>query len=82
MSFYKVLFIFLLFNIHDSSPAKILCFFPTTSKSQIIVAHQLMLGLVDVGHEVTLVSQFSLGKNLTNFREIIIVPETNVAGKV
>lgn len=74
---FLVIFLIFIYEVHSS---KILCFFPTTSKSQLIIAQQLMVGLGEAGHETTLVSQFPLGRQVDNFREIIITPKTNVAG--
>lgn len=51
---------------------KILCFFPTVSKSQLIFAQPLMVALADKGHQVTVVSQFPLGKNVTNYRDVVV----------
>ncbi len=50
----------------------ILCFFPTISKSQVVFAKPLLVALAQKGHNVTLVSTFSVQKNIPNYREIII----------
>lgn len=50
----------------------ILCFFPTISKSQVVFAKPLLVALAQKGHNVTLVSTFSVQKNLPNYHEIII----------
>lgn len=78
---WSVLGIILVSFTYQIDSAKILCFFPTTSKSQLIIGQHLMLGLVDAGHEVTVVSQFPLGREVTNYRDVVITPKTNVAGK-
>ncbi|XP_037030946.1 UDP-glycosyltransferase UGT5-like [Bradysia coprophila] len=50
----------------------LLCFFPTISKSQVVFAKPLLVALAEKGHNVTLVSSFSVQKNVPNYREIII----------
>lgn len=50
----------------------ILCFFPTISKSQVVFAKPLLVALAEKGHKVTLVSSFSVHKNVSNYNEIII----------
>lgn len=50
----------------------ILCFFPTISKSQVVFAKPLLVALAQKGHNVTLVSSFSVQKNVSNYHEIVI----------
>lgn len=50
----------------------ILCFFPTVSKSQVVFAKPLLAALAEKGHNVTLVSTFTVQKNVPNYHEIII----------
>ncbi|KAJ6641713.1 UDP-glucosyltransferase 2 [Pseudolycoriella hygida] len=50
----------------------ILCFFPTISKSQVVFAKPLLVALAQKGHNITLVSTFSVHKTITNYHEIII----------
>lgn len=50
----------------------ILCFYPTISKSQVVFAKPLLVALAQKGHKVTLVSSFSVQKNVSNYHEIVI----------
>lgn len=70
------LFCYLIFVLLSLSTAvnsyNILCFFPTISKSQVVFSKPLLVALARKGHNVTLVSTFSVQKNIPNYREIII----------
>lgn len=60
----------LIFLIKICSSAKILVLFPSPSKSHLIVTKALTQELAVQGHEVTVFSQFPLGKKLDNYRDI------------
>lgn len=51
---------------------RILCFFPTTSKSAIIFVQPLLEALAEKGHEVTVVSQFPHGTKVKNYRDVVV----------
>lgn len=67
-----VLILTFLSFIYCADAYKILCFFPTISKSQVIFAQPLMEALAEKGHEVTFVSQFPLGRKVKNYRDVFI----------
>lgn len=67
-----VLLLTVLSLIYCTDAYKILCFYPTISKSQVIFAQPLMEALAEKGHEVTFVSQFPLGRKVKNYRDIVI----------
>uniref|UniRef100_A0A336LHP8 CSON001305 protein n=1 Tax=Culicoides sonorensis TaxID=179676 RepID=A0A336LHP8_CULSO len=56
----------------DSESAKILCFYPTPSKSGVLISQPLMVELANRGHEVTVVSSFPLPYTVKNYRDIEI----------
>lgn len=70
----KIVALFTLFSMSCAvvDSYNILCFFPTVSKSQVVFAKPLLAALAERGHNVTLVSTFSVQKNVPNYREIII----------
>uniref|UniRef100_A0A336MVH8 CSON005964 protein n=1 Tax=Culicoides sonorensis TaxID=179676 RepID=A0A336MVH8_CULSO len=51
---------------------KILCFYPTLSRSQLVFSQPLLMALAEKGHQVTVVSPFSLGKSLENYNDVVI----------
>lgn len=51
---------------------KILCFYPTISKSQFVFGEPLFSSLAVRGHQVTVVSPYSSGKVIKNYNEIVI----------
>lgn len=55
-----------------SEAAKILCFFPTVTRSQVMYAQPLLVALAEKGHQVTVVSQFPLAKPVKNYRDVVI----------
>ncbi|XP_055629658.1 UDP-glucosyltransferase 2-like [Toxorhynchites rutilus septentrionalis] len=55
--------------------AKILCIFPTPSRSHVIIGQNLLKGLAERGHQVTMVSAFKLPKPVKNYREVTIPGE-------
>ncbi|XP_058840181.1 UDP-glucosyltransferase 2-like [Topomyia yanbarensis] len=57
---------------HGADSAKILCFFPTASKSHVLGTQMLLKNLANRGHEVTMVSAFPLSKPLKNYRDIYV----------
>lgn len=67
-----VLLLTVLSLIYCTDGYKILCFYPTISKSQVIFAQPLMEALAEKGHEVTFVSQFPLGRKVKNYRDVVI----------
>lgn len=58
--------------IHGVDAAKILCLFPTGSKSHVLGVQALMKNLAKRGHEVTVVSSFPLPKTPDNYRDIYV----------
>lgn len=67
----KLIFIFLIF-CKNSHQARILGFFPITSKSHVTFAHHVMKTLAERGHNVTLVSPFYYDLDVENLRELVI----------
>lgn len=67
-----VLILSIIFCCSLVSSYKILCFFPTISKSQWVFGTPLLVALAEKGHQVTSVSPFSLGKSVHNFNEVVI----------
>lgn len=51
---------------------KILCVFPTPSKSHYYVGHALLKGLAKEGHEVTMISPFREKKPIENYSEVFL----------
>lgn len=56
----------------ESQPARILGFFPITSRSHVTFAQHAMLVLAEHGHKVTFVSPFSFERVVENFNEVVI----------
>ncbi|XP_058459801.1 UDP-glucosyltransferase 2-like [Malaya genurostris] len=67
-----VIALFVLALPEGTDTAKILCFFPTASKSHVLGAQQLLKNLARRNHEVTMVSAFPLSKPVPNYRDIYI----------
>ncbi|XP_055609692.1 UDP-glucosyltransferase 2-like [Uranotaenia lowii] len=65
-----LLLLFFASNVVQS--ARILCVFPSPSKSHVLVGQSLLKGLAARGHEVTMVSAFKLSKPVKNYRDVII----------
>ncbi|XP_055537531.1 UDP-glucosyltransferase 2-like [Wyeomyia smithii] len=59
--------------------AKILCFFPSPSKSHVLGPQRLLKNLANRGHEVTMVSEFPLTKPVKNYRDIYVQAENEFA---
>lgn len=53
-------------------PARILCVFPSPSRSHVLVGQALLKGLAERGHEVTMVSPYKLSKPVPNYRDVVI----------
>uniref|UniRef100_A0A182WIL7 Uncharacterized protein n=1 Tax=Anopheles minimus TaxID=112268 RepID=A0A182WIL7_9DIPT len=51
---------------------RILCIFPSSGRSHVLVGQALLKGLAERGHDVTMVSPFKLPKPVTNYREIVV----------
>ncbi|XP_063705569.1 UDP-glycosyltransferase UGT4-like [Culicoides brevitarsis] len=68
----NILSIFVLIFAQNVDSARILCFYPTPSKSGVLIAQPLMEELAKRGHEVTFVSPFPLGKSVPNYRDVVI----------
>lgn len=51
---------------------KILAMFPTITKSQLVYAQPLLVALAEKGHLVTVVSPYGLGKDVMNYRDVVI----------
>lgn len=62
-------------------PARILCVFPSPSRSHVLVGQALLKGLAERGHEVTMVSPHKLSKPVANYREVVI-PVDDFASKM
>uniref|UniRef100_A0A182NHH7 Uncharacterized protein n=1 Tax=Anopheles dirus TaxID=7168 RepID=A0A182NHH7_9DIPT len=54
---------------------RILCIYPSSGRSHVIVGQALMKGLAERGHDVTMVSPFKLSKPVPNYREIVVQKE-------
>lgn len=52
--------------------ANILVYFPVPSPSIAIIGNSVAIGLADQGHNVTIVTVLSTGKNVANLFEIIV----------
>lgn len=66
----SVLLIFIAINSLEAS--RILFLFPTPSKSHVIIARALSTALAEKGHDVTLMSPFTVKSSLKNHREIFL----------
>uniref|UniRef100_A0A453Z3P0 UDP-glucuronosyltransferase n=1 Tax=Anopheles quadriannulatus TaxID=34691 RepID=A0A453Z3P0_ANOQN len=62
----------ILLVIGHAESAKIVCVFPTASKSHVLGAQALLKELAHRGHEVTMVSAFPLKKPPKNYRDVYI----------
>ena len=51
--------------------SRILCLFPTPSRSNVVIASELLKGLAQRGHEVTMLSPFPLEKKIKNYRDVV-----------
>uniref|UniRef100_A0A182P3N9 Uncharacterized protein n=1 Tax=Anopheles epiroticus TaxID=199890 RepID=A0A182P3N9_9DIPT len=51
---------------------RILCIYPSSGRSHVIVGQALMKGLAARGHDVTMVSPYKLSKPVPNYREIVV----------
>uniref|UniRef100_A0A182RHS4 UDP-glucuronosyltransferase n=2 Tax=Anopheles funestus TaxID=62324 RepID=A0A182RHS4_ANOFN len=51
---------------------RILCIFPSSGRSHVLVGQALLKGLAERGHDVTMVSPYKLSKSVPNYREIVI----------
>uniref|UniRef100_A0A182J0C5 UDP-glucuronosyltransferase n=1 Tax=Anopheles atroparvus TaxID=41427 RepID=A0A182J0C5_ANOAO len=50
---------------------RILCIYPSSGRSHVLVGQALLKGLAERGHDVTMVSPFKLSKPVNNYREIV-----------
>jgi len=50
--------------------SRILCLFPSPSRSHVIIATALLQELAEKGHEVTMLSPFPLDTPIKNYRDI------------
>lgn len=64
-----------------SDTAKILCLFPSQSKSHLIIAQALMKELAGRGHSVTVVSPYQLSEPVPNYRDVHIDFDTTHHGE-
>ncbi|XP_062553019.1 UDP-glycosyltransferase UGT5-like [Armigeres subalbatus] len=62
----------LLLQSNGADSAKILCVFPTGSKSHVLGPQALLKNLAQRGHEVTMVSSFPLSKPVKNYRDVYV----------
>ncbi|XP_308284.5 UDP-glucosyltransferase 2 [Anopheles gambiae] len=51
---------------------RILCIYPSSGRSHVLVGQALLKGLAARGHDVTMVSPFKLSKPVPNYREIVV----------
>uniref|UniRef100_A0A2M4AIS2 Putative udp-glucuronosyltransferase r-21 n=1 Tax=Anopheles triannulatus TaxID=58253 RepID=A0A2M4AIS2_9DIPT len=51
---------------------RILCVYPSSGRSHVLVGQALLKGLAARGHEVTMVSPYKLSKPVANYREIVV----------
>lgn len=51
---------------------KFLAMLPTTSRSHYYIGQNLMKGLAEEGHEVTVISPFKVNKPIANYREVFL----------
>ncbi|KAL1402402.1 hypothetical protein pipiens_006108 [Culex pipiens pipiens] len=56
--------------LNGADSARILCVFPTASKSHVLGMQALMKNLAKRGHEITMVSAFPLSKPVQNYRDV------------
>ncbi|XP_029726333.2 UDP-glycosyltransferase UGT5-like [Aedes albopictus] len=70
-----VLLLLLLQQPNGVDSAKILCLFPTGSKSHVLGTQALLKNLAQRGHEVTMVSAFPLSKPVKNYRDVYVPME-------
>ncbi|XP_052871535.1 UDP-glucosyltransferase 2-like, partial [Anopheles cruzii] len=59
-------------GVHRAESAKIVCVFPTASKSHVLGLQALLKELARRGHEVTMVSAFPLKKPPKNYRDVYL----------
>ncbi|XP_053676279.1 UDP-glucosyltransferase 2-like [Anopheles nili] len=64
--------IVLLLAVGHAESAKIVCVFPTASKSHVLGAQALLKEFARRGHEVTMVSAFPLKKPPKNYRDVYV----------
>lgn len=57
---------------NGADSAKILCLFPTGSKSHVLGTQALLKHLAQRGHEVTMVSAYPLSKPVKNYRDVYV----------
>lgn len=67
-----IIFSVIITVVRDVSPAKILAVCPTQMRSHYIVVEQLLRDLAESGHNVTVISQFTVKNPPKNYREIVI----------
>ncbi|XP_058459802.1 UDP-glucosyltransferase 2-like [Malaya genurostris] len=58
--------------VQSVESSRILCIDPIPGKSHVLIAQNLMKGLADRGHEITMVSPFKLSRPVANIREIVV----------
>lgn len=51
---------------------KFLAVLPVTSRSHYYIGHNLMKGLAENGHEVTVISPFKVKKPINNYNEVFL----------
>ena len=54
------------------SSYKFLAVLPVTSRSHYYIGHNLMKGLAEEGHEVTVISPFKQNKPIDNYKEVFL----------
>uniref|UniRef100_U5EZ23 Putative glucosyl/glucuronosyl transferase n=1 Tax=Corethrella appendiculata TaxID=1370023 RepID=U5EZ23_9DIPT len=59
-------------TIRVNSAAKIMCLFPSPSRSQLVQAQALLKELASRGHQVTMVSSFPLSTPMKNYRDVYV----------
>lgn len=68
----RTICVVLLLVLGVAESSKILCIFPSPSRSHVLVGQALLKGLAQRGHEVTMVSPFKLSKPVKNYRDVTI----------
>lgn len=71
MKLIKVLFVLIFFH-QNVIGYKFLAVLPVTSRSHYYIGHNLMKGLAEDGHEVTVISPFKQSKPIKNYNEVFL----------
>lgn len=69
---YLKLFFLLSVVFHNVISYKILAVLPVTSRSHYYIGHNLMKGLAEDGHDVTVISPFKQNVPIKNYKEVFL----------